>query len=91
MLLIHDFTKFTAVYFLKKKSDAAESVKAYKTHGERQHHGSGKYYVIKALRTDARGEYTGKAFQRVLRKCGIELQSTVPYTPQQDGVSENSN
>ena len=91
ILLIDDFTKFTAVYFLKKKSDAAESFKAYKTHVERQHQGSGKDYVIKAVRTDAGGEYTGEAFQRELRRCGIEFQSTVPYTPQEDGVSEKSN
>jgi len=61
MLLIDDFMKFTAVYFLKKKSDAAESFKAYKTHVERQHQGSGKDYVIKAVCTDAGGEYTGEA------------------------------
>jgi len=91
MLLIDDFTKFTAVYFLKKKSDTAESFKAYKTHVERQHQGSGKDYIIKAVRTDAGGEYTGEAFQRELRRCGIEFQSTVPYTPQEDSVSENSN
>ena len=58
---------------------------------ERQHQGSGKDYVIKAVRTDAGGEFTGEAFQRELRRCGIEFQSTVPYTPQEDGVSENSN
>ena len=91
MLLIDNFTKFTAVYFLKRKSDAAESFKAYKTHVERQHQDCGKDYVIKAVRTDAGGEYTGKAFQRGLRRCGIIFQSTVPYTPQEDNVSENSN
>jgi len=41
MLLIDDVMKFTAVNFLKKKSDAAESFKAYKTHVERQHQRSG--------------------------------------------------
>jgi len=91
MLLIDDFTKFTAVYFLKKKSEAAECFKAYKTHVEKVHHGKGKNYVIKSVRTDNGGEYTGDAFQRELRRCGIEFQSTVPYTPQEDGVSENSN
>jgi len=73
MLLIDDFTKFTAVYFLKKKSDAAESFKAYRTHVEWQHQGSGKEYVIKAVRIDTGGEYTGEAFQRELRRCGIKF------------------
>jgi len=66
MLLIDDFIKFTGVNFHKKKSDAAVSFKAYKTHVERQHQGSGKDYVIKAVRTDDGGEYTGEAFQREL-------------------------
>jgi len=91
ILLIDDFTKFTAVYFLKKKSDAAESLEAYKTHIERQHQGSGKDYAIKAVRTDTGGEYTGEAFQRRLRRCEIEFQSMVPYMGQEDGVSDNSN
>jgi len=90
MLLVDNFMKFTTVYFLKKKSDAAESFKAYKTHVERQHQGSGKDYVIRAVRTDNEGEYTGKAFQRKLRRCGIVFQSNIPYTPQEHGVSENS-
>jgi len=91
MLLIDNFTKFTAVNFFKKKSNAAESFKAYKTHVERQHQGSGKDYILKAGSMDAGREYTGEAFQRELRKCGIEFRSTVPYTPQEDGISENSN
>jgi len=91
MLLVDDFTKFTALYFLKKKCDAAESFKTYKTHVERQHQGSGKDYVIKAVCTDTGREYKGEVFQRELRRYGIEFQSTVPYTPQEDGASENSN
>jgi len=91
MLLIDNFTKFSAVYFLKKKSDAAESFKAYKTQVERQHQGSGKDYVIKAVHTDTGGEYTGEEFERELRRCGIKFRLTVPYTPQEDGLSENSN
>jgi len=63
MLLIDDFTKFTALYFLTKNSDAAKSFKAYRTHVERQNQGRGKEYVIKAVHTDAGGEYTGEAFQ----------------------------
>jgi len=76
---------------LRKTSDAAESFKVYKSHVEGQHEGSGKGYVIKAVRMDTRAEYTGEAFQRELRRCGIAFQSTVPYTPQEDGISENSN
>jgi len=91
MLLIDYFIRITAVYFLKKKSDAAEPFKAYKTHVEWQHQCSGKDYVFKVVHTDTGGECTSEAFRRELRRCGIEFQSTVPYTPQEDGISENSN
>jgi len=81
LLLIDDFTKFTAVYFWKKNSESAECFKAYQTHVAKVHHGKAKNYVLKSVRTDNGGEYTGDAFQRQLRRCGIEFQSTVPYTP----------
>ena len=58
---------------------------------ERQHQGSEKYYIIKAVCTDTEGEYTGEAFQSELRRCGIEFKSTVPDMPQENSVSDNSN
>ena len=47
--------------------------------------------LMKAVGKNAGGEYTGETFQREQRRCGMDFQSTVPYTPQEDGVSENSN
>ena len=91
MLLIDDYTKFTAVYFLKKKSEAAECFKNYKAHVEKVHSEKGSNYVIKAVRTDGGGEFTGTTFLRELDKSGIEAHTTVPYTPQEDGISENGN
>jgi len=91
MLLIDDYTKFTAVYFLKKKSEAAECFKNCKAHVEKVHSQKGNQYVIKAVRTDGGGEFTGGVFLRELEKYGIEAHTTVPYTPQEDGISENGN
>ena len=51
MILIDVFTKFTAMYFLKKKSEAADCFQAYQTHVEKLHQGNGKNYVIKGVRT----------------------------------------
>jgi len=50
-----------------------------------------KGFKIKAIRTDGGGEDSSGKFQRELKRSGIEWQVTVPYTPQENGVSENSN
>jgi len=47
MLHRADFTKFTAVYFLKLKSYADESFKAFKTHVKWQHQGSGRTMLLR--------------------------------------------
>ena len=91
MLLVDDYTKFTAVHFLRKRSEAAECFKHCEAHMECVHWQKGSNYVIKALMTDGEEEFTGAAFLRELEKSGIEAQTTVPYTPQEHGISENGN
>ena len=46
---------------------------------------------IKILRTDGSGEYVSRAFEAFLCESGITHQKTVPYTLQQNGVSERFN
>ena len=46
---------------------------------------------LKTLRSDNGGEYTSRQFEAYLAKEGIKHQLTVPYTPQQNGVSERRN
>ena len=45
---------------------------------------------IKRLRTDGGGEYK-KAFGGYLKKKGIIHETTAPYSPDQNGVSERAN
>jgi transposase InsO family protein len=40
------------------------------------------------LITDNSGEFCGKKFDQLCKKCGITCQNTTPYTPQQNGVVE---
>lgn len=58
MIVINDFTKFTAVYLLKKNSEAANCFQVYKTYVEKLHQGNGKNDIIKAVRTDGGGGFT---------------------------------
>jgi len=46
---------------------------------------------IQTLRSDNGKEYTSNQFKLLCDKAGIEHQLTVPYTPQQNGVSERKN
>jgi transposase InsO family protein len=43
---------------------------------------------IKRFRSDNGTEYCNSAFGNFYRKCGIIHETTVRYTPQQNGVSE---
>jgi transposase InsO family protein len=43
---------------------------------------------IKVLQTDNGGEYVNHEIHNVSHEEGIQLQNTVPYTPQQNGVAE---
>jgi len=45
----------------------------------------------KVIRSDRGGEYTGDDLTRFFRSEGIQVEHSVPYTPQQNGVAERKN
>jgi hypothetical protein len=55
MLLIDDYTRMTAVFFLKKKSEEFKHFKIYKEMVETK-----TYLKIKCFRLDNGGEFTSK-------------------------------
>jgi len=77
MLLIVNYTKFTAVYFLKKNGETAKCFKNYKAHVDQVHAQKGNEYVIKVVQTDGEGEFTRGALLRELEKYGIEAHTTL--------------
>lgn len=83
---IDDKTRFGAIHFLQKKSDAAAAFQAFHTWACNQ-----QSTTIKYLRSDNGGEYIGKKFTDYLTKCGIQPELTAPNTPSQNGVSERRN
>ena len=48
-------------------------------------------HKIKVLRTDNGKEYVNKNLQQLCEECGIQMQHSTPYTPQQNGVAEKKN
>ncbi len=46
---------------------------------------------IKTLKLDNEGEFVSKKSKNVLHECGIQRQTSAPYTPQQNEVAERAN
>jgi transposase InsO family protein len=86
MLLVDDYTRMTAVCFLKNKSEAFENFKIYKEMVENEMDSR-----IKCLRSDNGGEFTSKEFMDYCNNHGIKRQFFVARTPQQNGVVERKN
>jgi hypothetical protein len=86
LIFVDDFSRFTWTFFLRKKSEVFQHLKYFKALVETQ---SGK--KIKVLQTDNGGEYVNHEIQNICLEAGIQLQHTVPYTPQQNRVAEWKN
>ncbi|GJT25921.1 zinc finger, CCHC-type containing protein [Tanacetum coccineum] len=80
---IDDASRFCYVYLLHLKDEALDKFKVFKTEVELQQ-GS----LIKRLKTDRGGEYMDTLY---FLSVGIILETTAPYTSQQNGISERKN
>lgn len=83
---IDDHSRKVFGYLIKEKSEVMSKFIDFKVMVEKQ---TGK--VVKCLRSDNGGEYVSSRFDTYLRKEGILHQTSVPYCPQQNGVSERLN
>jgi hypothetical protein len=86
MLLVDDYTRMTAVLFLKNKSEDFENFKIYKEMVENEMDSR-----IKCLRYGNGGEFTSKEFMDYCNSHGIKRKFSVARTPQQNGVVERKN
>ena len=86
LLFIDDFSRYCWVYFLKSKVDVFAEFVKFKAAVELE---TGN--KLKTLTSDNGGEYTSRQFEAYLAKEGIKHQLNIPYTPQQNGVSERRN
>jgi hypothetical protein len=83
---IDDLSRYTMVYFMTFKSEAVDRFVECKALVENQF-----ARRIKCIRTDNGGEYVNKRMATLCRHEGIVHQTTVPYTPQQNGLAERMN
>jgi len=84
--LTDDFSHWTDVFFLQKKSDLLSEFKKWLIMAQ-LHTGT----KIKILRSDNGGEYVSNAFNALHDENGTTHQTTVPDTPQQNEVAERLN
>jgi hypothetical protein len=85
---IDDFSRNTWIYFLKGKT-SEEVLKKFQEFKALVENQTGK--KIKVLKSDNGGEYKSHAFKKLCAEARIKRELIVPYTPQQNGVSERKN
>ena len=83
---IDDATRFMSVSPLKRKSEALNAFKQFKTTLEKQ-----TGFKIKIQRDDKGGEYKNTAYDKFCQSEGILRQHTVTNEPHQNGVAERAN
>ncbi|GKE33900.1 zinc finger, CCHC-type containing protein [Tanacetum coccineum] len=80
---IYDASRFCYVYLLHTKDEALDKFKVFKTEVELQQSSQ-----IKRFRTDRGCQYMDTLY---FQSVGIIHETTTPYTPQQDGITERKN
>jgi IS30 family transposase len=83
---IDDFSRKIHVYLLRTKGEVFDKFKEYKALVDNQ-----TDMKIKTFRSNNGGEFVSKKFDNFLHECGIQRQTSAPYTPQQNGVAERAN
>jgi hypothetical protein len=83
---IDDHTRMTWICLMKSKSEVSSLFQQFHKMIATQYQSN-----IQVIRTDNGGEFINHSLKHYLNSHGIVHQTTCPYTPQQNGVSERKN
>ena len=86
LTFIDEFSRYFWVYFLKHNSEVFGLFKVFKALVENQY---GRR--LKSLISNNGGEYFNSEFIQYCEDVGIQMQHSIPYTPQQNGVAKRKN
>ena len=86
LTFIYEFSRSCWIYFLKHKSKVFDLFKVFRSLVENQ-----SRRKLKIPRYDNGGRYVNYKFIQYCKDAGIEMQHSIPYTPQQIGVAERNN
>ncbi|GJU71188.1 retrovirus-related pol polyprotein from transposon TNT 1-94 [Tanacetum coccineum] len=86
LVIVDEYSRYTWVYFLRKKSQALEIIMSFIRMVENQND-----VKVKQIGTDNRIEYRNHELESFCDKKGISQNFSFPYTPEQNGVAERKN
>eukprot|EP00833_Pecoramyces_ruminatium_P007340 jgi/Orpsp1_1/1181372/evm.model.c7180000076991.1 len=86
LTILDDFTRYNWVYFIKNKSDTFGTFKMWYNIARNIYNSN-----LKNIRTDNGSEFLNNQFKNFCIEHGIVHQTTVPYSPQQNGRAERLN
>jgi hypothetical protein len=86
LVLVDDHTRYVWLRFIKMKSEAEGEIRAWIAYAERQFGEK-----LQAIRSDRGGEFLPNKFRTWLTELGILHQLSCAYTPEQNGLAENTN
>lgn len=86
LLIRDDYSCYRYVYFLANKSQVVERISQFIKLAERE---TGK--KVKTIRTDNGTEFINKELSKICQTNGIRHQTSVAYTPEQNGKAERDN
>ncbi|GJX61361.1 retrovirus-related pol polyprotein from transposon TNT 1-94 [Tanacetum coccineum] len=83
LVIVDEYSRYTWVYFLKKKSQAPETIMSFIKRVKNHHD-----IKVKQLRTDNGTEFINSILVNFYDEKGISQNFSSPYTPEQNGVAE---
>ena len=86
LVIIDDYSRFTWVFFLFSKDEAADIIKFFILQVEKQYS-----LPVKVTRSDNGTEFRNKSLDDFCLSKGILRQYSIPRTPEQNGVVERKN
>ena len=86
LTFIGDYSRFVYVPLLAAKSRVFERFEVFRAMVE-----TPTDLKINCIRSDSGEEYTNYQFNKYCGDLGISHQTSVPYTPQQNGLAESMN
>ncbi|GJX85488.1 retrovirus-related pol polyprotein from transposon TNT 1-94, partial [Tanacetum coccineum] len=86
LVIVDEYSRYTWVYFLKKKSQAPETIMSFIKRVENQND-----IKVKQLRTDNGTEFMNSILVNFCDEKEISQKISSPYTPEQNGVAKKKN
>ena len=86
LVIVDDYSRWTWVYFLRSKDQAPQMIITFLTKIQVQLRNT-----VRQIRTNKGTEFVNKTLRDFYEKVGIEHQTSIARTPEQNGVVERRN